>query len=140
MLLFSAFDSWMVDEHFKRKYDGSLLGASFGWMFFVHPVMGVVAGFTGTILQSIFNTDSLRSTSYDRVITPDERKGLKDKDISEILYWDRIAQCDFIVVVLVVCFCVVTFVWSSTKPAKEEGEKEALLDKTEEAEEAEGVD
>ena len=43
-LLFSAFESWMVCEHHKQGFDGSLLGDTFAYATFGNGLVAVLAG------------------------------------------------------------------------------------------------
>lgn len=43
-LLFSVFESWMVCEHFKNGFDGSLLGDTFAYATFGNGLVAVIAG------------------------------------------------------------------------------------------------
>lgn len=43
-LLFSVFESWMVCEHNKNNFDGSLLGDTFSYATFANGLVAVIAG------------------------------------------------------------------------------------------------
>ncbi|CAD7940343.1 unnamed protein product [Amoebophrya sp. A120] len=43
-LLFTTFEAWYVQEHFKRGYSGQRLGSSLGWMYFGGSVSAILAG------------------------------------------------------------------------------------------------
>ncbi|KAI9141020.1 hypothetical protein BKA69DRAFT_1076785 [Paraphysoderma sedebokerense] len=43
-LLFSAFESWMVSEHFSRGFDGKDLSSTFSTAFFGNSIIAVLAG------------------------------------------------------------------------------------------------
>lgn len=50
-LLFSAFEAWLVAEHFKRGYGEASLGDTFAWAIFLgNGLMAIVAGFAGNYL------------------------------------------------------------------------------------------
>jgi hypothetical protein len=50
-LLFSAFEAWLVAEHFKRGFSEASLGDTFAWAIFLgNGLMAIVAGFAGNYL------------------------------------------------------------------------------------------
>lgn len=50
-LLYSAFESWLVAEHFKRGYSEQALGQTFSWAVFLgNGLMAILAGFMGDYL------------------------------------------------------------------------------------------
>jgi MFS transporter, MFS domain-containing protein family, molybdate-anion transporter len=50
-LLFSAFEAWLVAEHFRRGYSEASLGDTFAWAIFLgNGLMAIVAGFAGNFL------------------------------------------------------------------------------------------
>ncbi|KAI8467976.1 MAG: general substrate transporter-like protein [Monoraphidium minutum] len=50
-LLYSAFESWLVAEHFKRGYSEQALGQTFSWAVFLgNGLMAIMAGFMGDYL------------------------------------------------------------------------------------------
>lgn len=50
-LLFSAFESWLVAEHFKRGYDGSWLGHTFSKaVFFGNGLIAIISGLVANAL------------------------------------------------------------------------------------------
>ena len=50
-LLFSAFESWLVCEHFKRGFSEQSLGDTFSWAVFLgNGLMAIFAGFLGNFL------------------------------------------------------------------------------------------
>lgn len=50
-LLYSAFESWLVAEHFRRGYDGDLLGGTFAKAVFVgNGLVAIVAGLAAHVL------------------------------------------------------------------------------------------
>lgn len=50
-LLYSAFESWLVAEHFKRGYSEQALGQTFSWAVFLgNGLMAIAAGFLGDYL------------------------------------------------------------------------------------------
>ncbi|CAL5220451.1 g2470 [Coccomyxa viridis] len=53
-LLYSAFESWLVAEHFKRGYDGELLGGTFSRAVFVGN--GLVAIVAGLVAHTLVET------------------------------------------------------------------------------------
>lgn len=55
-LLFSVFESWMVCEHMKKNFDGSLLGDTFAYATFGNGLVAVVAGLGTWLCGYIDNT------------------------------------------------------------------------------------
>lgn len=53
-LLFSSFESWMVAEHKKRKFDQSLLGHTFAWCSLTNSTSAIVAGLLADGVASQF--------------------------------------------------------------------------------------
>lgn len=53
-LLFCAFESWMVCEHFKQGHDGSWLGDTFAYATFGNGLVAVVAGLLANSVASSF--------------------------------------------------------------------------------------
>ena len=53
-LLFSVFESWMVCEHNKQGYDGSLLGETFSYATFGNGLVAVVAGLIANFVADQF--------------------------------------------------------------------------------------
>eukprot|EP00878_Enallax_costatus_P024001 GHUV01025585.1.p1 GENE.GHUV01025585.1~~GHUV01025585.1.p1 ORF type:complete len:450 (+),score=83.20 GHUV01025585.1:329-1678(+) len=50
-LLYSAFESWLVAEHFKRGFSEKALGQTFSWAVFLgNSLMAILAGFFGDFL------------------------------------------------------------------------------------------
>jgi len=129
-LLFASFDAWMVEEHFKRNYDGNLLGITFGWMFFLHPVMGIIAGFSALGVENFGG--KLKHTMSD------DESHSGDWKVNDLIYGERTLVCDLVVLVLVGCFLMVTFGWPSASSKEAETENaestEPLIAKSSETE------
>lgn len=54
-LLYSAFESWLVAEHFKRGYEGNWLGGTFSKAVFIgNGLIAIVAGLLGHALVEVF--------------------------------------------------------------------------------------
>ncbi|KAL3149800.1 hypothetical protein ABBQ38_013625 [Trebouxia sp. C0009 RCD-2024] len=54
-LLYSAFESWLVAEHFKRGYEGNWLGGTFSKAVFLgNGLIAIVAGLLGHALVEVF--------------------------------------------------------------------------------------
>jgi len=55
-ILFSAFESWMVSEHFKRGYSEEWLGHTFYLQVFGNGIIAILSGLVASQVKSFFGT------------------------------------------------------------------------------------